>query len=154
MIVFLLSVLPSLLSRVYIWVRMCHAKTKRLFNVDVLPKRRQTTFGCATNVRWTAECYPSTVGTSKGIHIQYVYVRSFDPLVNSEQCTNVPYILPRLLPHVSFVFAFRCKPGLRRYNVNGCVHPPFCSLFYKNYLFTYTKFSLLCVFGTFWIQYW
>ncbi len=37
---------------------------------------RQTAFGCATNVRRTAECYPLTVSTSKGIRVQYVYVGS------------------------------------------------------------------------------
>ncbi len=37
---------------------------------------RQTAFGCVTNVRRTAECYPSTVGTSNGIRVQYVHVGS------------------------------------------------------------------------------
>ncbi len=37
---------------------------------------RQTAFGCATNIWQTDKCYPSTVGTSKGIHMQYVYVGS------------------------------------------------------------------------------
>ncbi len=41
-----------------------------------IPEARQTAFGCVTNVRQTAECYPSTVGTSKGIRVQYVYVGS------------------------------------------------------------------------------
>ncbi len=41
-----------------------------------ISEARQTAFGCVTNVRRTAECYPSTVGTSKGIRIQYVYVGS------------------------------------------------------------------------------
>ncbi len=39
-----------------------------------IPEARQTAFGCAMNVRQTAECYPSTVGTSKKIRVQYVYV--------------------------------------------------------------------------------
>ncbi len=56
--------------------RMWHAKTKPLFNVDVLPRRPQTAFGCATTIQQTDECYPSTVGTSNRIHIQYVYVGS------------------------------------------------------------------------------
>ncbi len=33
---------------------------------------------------------------------------------------------------------------LRHYNVNGWVRPPFCSLFDKNYLFTYKKF-IICI---------
>ncbi len=37
---------------------------------------RQTAFGCVTNVWQTVEHYPSTVGTSKGICIQYIYVKS------------------------------------------------------------------------------
>ncbi len=35
---------------------------------------RQTAFSYVTNVRQTAKCYPSTVGTSKRIRIQYIYV--------------------------------------------------------------------------------
>ncbi len=35
---------------------------------------KQTAFDCATNIRQTAEQYPSTVCTSKGICIQYIYV--------------------------------------------------------------------------------
>ncbi len=35
---------------------------------------RQTAFGCATNVWQIAELYPSTVGTSKRIRIQYTYM--------------------------------------------------------------------------------
>ncbi len=41
-----------------------------------IPEARQTAFGFVTNVRRTAKCYPSTVGTSKGIRVQYVYVGS------------------------------------------------------------------------------
>ncbi len=41
-----------------------------------IPEAKQTAFSCVTNVRRTAECYPSTVGTSKGIRVQYVYVGS------------------------------------------------------------------------------
>ncbi len=41
-----------------------------------VPEARQTAFGYVTNVRRTAECYPSTVGTLKGIRVQYVYVGS------------------------------------------------------------------------------
>ncbi len=37
---------------------------------------RQTAFGCAMNVWRTAKCHMSTVGTSKGIRMQYVYVWS------------------------------------------------------------------------------
>ncbi len=37
---------------------------------------RQTALNYATNVRRTAECYLLTVGTSKGICIQYIYVWS------------------------------------------------------------------------------
>ncbi len=41
-----------------------------------IPEVRQIAFGCVTNVRQTAECCPSTVGTSKGICLQYIYVES------------------------------------------------------------------------------
>ncbi len=37
-----------------------------------IPEARQTAFGFAMNVRWTAECYPPNVGTSKEICIRYV----------------------------------------------------------------------------------
>ncbi len=37
-----------------------------------IPEARQTAFGCAINVRRTAECYPLNVGTSKEIRIRYV----------------------------------------------------------------------------------
>ncbi len=34
-----------------------------------IPEAKQTAFGCAMNVRRTAECYPPNVGTSKAIRI-------------------------------------------------------------------------------------
>ncbi len=37
-----------------------------------IPEVRQTAFGCAMNVRQTAECYLPNVGTSKEIRIRYV----------------------------------------------------------------------------------
>ncbi len=52
--------------------------------------------GDTNSIRQTAEPYPLTVGSSKGIHIQYVYVGLFDASANAVQCTNVPYILSRL----------------------------------------------------------
>ncbi len=39
-------------------------------------KARQKAFGYTTNIRQTAECYPSTAGTSKRIGIQYNYIGS------------------------------------------------------------------------------
>ncbi len=47
---------------------------------------RQTAFGCATNIRQIAECYPPTVGTAKGICIQCVYVGSIHCL---RECQTV-----------------------------------------------------------------
>ncbi len=59
-----------------------HRDANATFENDVnvrfrcVTKVRQTAFECAINIGQTAECYPSTVGTSKGICIQYVYVGS------------------------------------------------------------------------------
>ncbi len=59
-----------ILSRVYTWMRMRHAKTEPLFNVDALPR-----WGKQHSAVWrTVECYLSTAGTSKRIRIQYIYV--------------------------------------------------------------------------------
>ncbi len=59
---------------------------------------RQTAFGCATNVRQTVECYPSTISTSKEIRIQYIYVGLIRCLGECRTVYEytVPYILPRL----------------------------------------------------------
>ncbi len=59
----------------------CEQNTNAAFENDANDRCRcvetkQTAFGCATNVRRTAECYSSTVSTSKGIRIQCVYVGS------------------------------------------------------------------------------
>ncbi len=85
---------------------------------------RQTAFGCATNVQQTAEwCYSSTVGTSKGIRIQYVYVGSIRYL---GQCQTVyeciihsASALFRIVNCVRIPFACRCKPGLRWMRINA-----------------------------------
>ncbi len=68
---------------------------------------------CATNIRQTAECYLSTVGTSKVILIQYVYVGSIRCLCECRtvyKCT-IRSALPRFRMRHS-LFAFRCKPDL------------------------------------------
>ncbi len=83
--------------------------------VIVLPsKPRQIAFGYTTNVRRTAKHYLSTVGTSKGSRIQYVYVWSIRCI---GECRTV-YRMYRMfylasLLHALFAFAFRCKPSLR-----------------------------------------
>ncbi len=77
---------------------------------------RQTAFSYAMNVRQTAERYPSTVGTLKGIHIQYVYVGSIWCI---GECRTVyqMYCMFYLasLPHAPFPFAFICKSRLKVY---------------------------------------
>ncbi len=47
-----------------------------IFKCRCVTEASQTAFGCAPNIRRTAKLYPPTVGTSKGIHIQHIYVRS------------------------------------------------------------------------------
>ncbi len=61
---------------------------------------RQTAFGCATNVRQTAECYSSTVGTSKGIRIQYLYVGLICCLV---ECQTI-----YRFTHINICIVFAC----------------------------------------------
>ncbi len=58
------------------------------------------------------ECYPSTVGTSKGIHIQYMYIRCIW-CFGKCQIVYKPMFCLASLPHASFAFVFKCKPGLR-----------------------------------------
>ncbi len=53
-----------------------NANRTRIVKSRHVTETRQTAFGSVTNVRRTAECDLSTVGTSKGIRIQYVYVGS------------------------------------------------------------------------------
>ncbi len=91
-----------------------HLNVNRIVQYRRITEGRQTAFGCATNVRQTAKCYPSTVSTSKGIHIQYVYVGSirchgkcrtvYEPTIHSASALN------RM--RRSRLFAFGCKPGL------------------------------------------
>ncbi len=114
-------------------------------------KARQTAFGCATNVWQTAERYPLTVGTSKGIHIQYIYVG------NAEQ-----YMFCIVsLSHASFAFAFRCKPGLTRTHISlwsdgSC--PPFwnlcsCSFWRSKLNFKILKITIFLNFSRFKVHY-
>ncbi len=76
---------------------------------------RQAVFGCATNVWQTAKHYLSTVGTSKGICIQYVYngyIRCHGKCRTVYKYVQMYHTFClTLLQHASF--AFRCKPGLR-----------------------------------------
>ncbi len=76
-----------------------------------IPEARQTAFGCVTNVWRTAKCYPSTVSTSKGIRIQYVYEGRFAASANAEQSTDLPAWTYASFSHAAFVY--RCKPALR-----------------------------------------
>ncbi len=88
---------------------------KRLFNVDVLPRR-------ATSIRLCDKCYPSTVGTSKGIHIQYVYVGCIRCL---SECQTV----------------YKCEvyrsPGVLTYLVNK-MQPTCCCCLWRHWLLTLT----------------
>ncbi len=65
-------------------------------------------------MRQITERYSSTVGTSKEIHIQYVYgsIRCLGECRTVYKCT----IGSASLPHVLFAFTFRCKPSLGRKN--------------------------------------
>ncbi len=76
-------------------------------------KARQTAFSCATNIRQTAKCYLSTVGTSKGIHIQYIYVGSSRCLGKCWTVYECTVHSASALVRIRVPFACRYKPGLR-----------------------------------------
>ncbi len=49
-------------------------ENKAVIQCRCVTEARQTAFGCARKVQRIDECYPSTIGTSKRIRIQYAYV--------------------------------------------------------------------------------
>ncbi len=89
-------------------MRMRHSKMMRTFDVA-----RQTAFGCVTNIRRTSKCYLSTVGTSKGICVQYIFVGSIRCLGECRTIYKFTHINVRIVFTSHAAFAFRCKPTLR-----------------------------------------
>ncbi len=73
---------------------------------------RQTAFGCATNVPQTAKCYPLTVGTSKGICIQYIYVGSICCLGKCRIVYTCTIHSALTRQHASFAFSFCSRSGV------------------------------------------
>ncbi len=104
-------------SRVYIRTR-----TRREKDANVrcrhVTKARQTAFGCVTNVWRTVECYPSTVGTSKGIRVQYVYVGSIRCLGECRTIFKFTHM------NVRIVFACRFRVRVPMYKPTFTVSVP------------------------------
>ncbi len=115
------------LSQVYTWMRTeCECSMWKQSHCCY--RGRQTVFGCATNVRRTAVYYPSTVGTSKGICIQYVYVwliRCLGKCQTVYECT-IQSASPLVCMHHSCPH-FRYKPD-----------------------FTLASLSLFCLWNEYW----
>ncbi len=65
-----------------------------------------------TEVRQTEFGYPSTVGTSKGIRIQYVYVESIRCIGKFRTVYECTIHSASALTRIRIPFACRCKPGL------------------------------------------
>ncbi len=70
-----------------------------------IPQERQTAFSCVTNIRQTAKYYPSTVGTSKGIRVQYVYV---GPICCLGECRTI-----YKFTHMNVRIVFACRIRVR-----------------------------------------
>ncbi len=92
------------LSRIYIGTQ-----TECENDVNVRCRRiseaRRTAFGCVTNIRQTAKCYLSTIGTSKGIRVQYIYVGSISCL---GKCRTI-YKFTHMNVHIVFTCRIRFR---------------------------------------------
>ncbi len=85
----------------------------RMFDVDVLPRRGQYHLA-VRRMFGKAECYRLLVHQREFTYNTFMWGR-FAASTNAEQCTNIPYILPRLssayVIRIRVPFACRCKPG-------------------------------------------
>ncbi len=72
-------------------------------------KARQTALICKTDVQRTVEWYASTVGTSKRICIQYIYIGFIRCLCVCRTVVHMYHTFCLVsLPHASFAFVFDC----------------------------------------------